>query len=217
MRIVLFIVSALLIGAFFSYMFVLIQASDSAFALNNLDISNLNKSIHKAALFGDSFGVFSSLFSGAALIGLLYTILQQREELKLQREEMSKGVATQLRQLHYSLTSMAMDDPCLTAVWEEKGEITDICFKQKSLVNLILSHWEMQFEHGLLSKAQVEETLNKYMKYSYFSKFWELAHQHRKSMSEKSDSKKAKQFHDLAQEAYNKANPADAPKARAAD
>ncbi len=45
-------------------------------------------SIEKAAQFGDSFGIITSLFSGLAFIGLIITILLQRDELALQREEL---------------------------------------------------------------------------------------------------------------------------------
>lgn len=46
-------------------------------------------SISNAGVFGDSFGVLTSLFSGLAFAGLIITILMQREELQLQREEIS--------------------------------------------------------------------------------------------------------------------------------
>jgi hypothetical protein len=56
----------------------------------------------KPGEFGDMFGMVNSLFSGAALIGLIYTIrLQmheiylQREELKLTRKELKKSAEAQ--------------------------------------------------------------------------------------------------------------------------
>lgn len=45
-------------------------------------------SLNKAGLFGDSFGILTSLFSGLAFGGIIITILLQREELKLQRKEL---------------------------------------------------------------------------------------------------------------------------------
>lgn len=45
--------------------------------------------IDKAGVFGDSFGVLTSLFSGLAFAGIVLTILLQREELQLQRKELS--------------------------------------------------------------------------------------------------------------------------------
>ncbi|MCU1717700.1 putative phage abortive infection protein [Pseudomonas sp. 5P_3.1_Bac2] len=45
-------------------------------------------SIDKSGVFGDSFGVMTSLFSGLAFAGLIITILMQKDELALQREEL---------------------------------------------------------------------------------------------------------------------------------
>ena len=44
-------------------------------------------SIEKAGQFGDSFGIATSLFSGLAFSGVLITLMLQRDELKLQRNE----------------------------------------------------------------------------------------------------------------------------------
>jgi hypothetical protein len=48
-------------------------------------------SISKAGVFGDSFGLLTSLFSGLAFSGVIITILLQREELQLQRQELSEN------------------------------------------------------------------------------------------------------------------------------
>ncbi len=59
--------------------------------------------IDKAGVFGDSFGVITSLFSGLAFLGIILTILLQRDELKLQRKELEltrgelKGQKEQLK------------------------------------------------------------------------------------------------------------------------
>ena len=41
------------------------------------------------AKIGDSFGTINTLFSGIALIGIIYTIILQSKELRLQREELA--------------------------------------------------------------------------------------------------------------------------------
>lgn len=46
-------------------------------------------SIGNAGVFGDSFGIITSLFSGLAFTGMIVTILLQREELSLQRNELT--------------------------------------------------------------------------------------------------------------------------------
>lgn len=45
-------------------------------------------SIDKSGVFGDSFGLLTSLFSGLAFAGLIITIVMQKDELALQREEL---------------------------------------------------------------------------------------------------------------------------------
>ncbi len=44
--------------------------------------------LNNSGVFGDSFGLLTSLFSGLAFSGLILTILQQREDLILQRGEL---------------------------------------------------------------------------------------------------------------------------------
>jgi hypothetical protein len=46
-------------------------------------------SVSKSGAFGDSFGVITSLFSGLAFGGLILAILLQRQDLQLQKEELS--------------------------------------------------------------------------------------------------------------------------------
>ncbi len=45
-------------------------------------------SVAKAGVFGDSFGLLTSLFSGLAFAGIILTVISQNKELKLQREEL---------------------------------------------------------------------------------------------------------------------------------
>lgn len=45
---------------------------------------------NKQGTFGDMFGAVNALFSGLAFAGLIITLLYQKEELKLQREELKE-------------------------------------------------------------------------------------------------------------------------------
>lgn len=63
-----------------------------------------------SGVFGDTFGAINSLFTGLAFAGLLYTIVLQSRELKLQREELAltrqqltASVASQKEQAAYTL------------------------------------------------------------------------------------------------------------------
>lgn len=53
----------------------------------------INKNIDcstERGTFGDMFGAVNALFSGLAFAGLIVTLLYQKEELKLQREELAQ-------------------------------------------------------------------------------------------------------------------------------
>jgi hypothetical protein len=45
------------------------------------------ESLSDKAAFGDSYGAVSALFTGLAFAGLVFTILLQQREIKLQRED----------------------------------------------------------------------------------------------------------------------------------
>lgn len=64
----------------------------------------------ESGVFGDTFGALNSLFSSLAFAGLLYTILLQSRELKMQREELAltreqltSSAASQKEQASYTL------------------------------------------------------------------------------------------------------------------
>jgi hypothetical protein len=50
----------------------------------------LNLDGTRSGQFGDAFGAINALFSGLAFVGLVFAILLQRIELKLQREELTE-------------------------------------------------------------------------------------------------------------------------------
>jgi len=45
-------------------------------------------SIDKAGVFGDSFGILTSIFSGLAFAGVIWTVLSQLEELSITRDQL---------------------------------------------------------------------------------------------------------------------------------
>lgn len=58
--------------------------------LNWCGVSEFINEPTKQGTFGDMFGAVNALFSGLAFAGLIITLLYQREELKLQREELQE-------------------------------------------------------------------------------------------------------------------------------
>jgi hypothetical protein len=81
--------------------FILVWASTGVVVLCS-DIE-----VKDAGPFGDAFGTINAFFSGAAFVGIIYTILlQQRElrlqryELKLTRDELRRSAAAQEKSEH---------------------------------------------------------------------------------------------------------------------
>jgi len=71
-----FLIFLLVLGIFGSY------ATFMLWVTRSIDLTTVDK----LGVFGDSFGVITSLFSGLAFAGLILTILLQREELRESRE-----------------------------------------------------------------------------------------------------------------------------------
>lgn len=51
-----------------------------------IDLSHYFKSMNKKVLSGDSFGALNAIISGLAFCSIIYTILIQQNQLKMQRE-----------------------------------------------------------------------------------------------------------------------------------
>ncbi|MEJ6023939.1 putative phage abortive infection protein [Ramlibacter sp. PS4R-6] len=67
---------------------------------NNIKSPDTKVQSHEAmrGTFGDKFGAINALFSGLALAGVIFTILLQRRELRLQREDIEDQNETLRRQ-----------------------------------------------------------------------------------------------------------------------
>lgn len=65
--------------------------------------------IDKAGVFGDSFGVLTSLFSGLAFAGIVLTILLQKDELGLQRDEL-KLTREEMKGQHETLKKQSFEN-----------------------------------------------------------------------------------------------------------
>lgn len=79
------------------------------------------KGFEVAGQFGDSFGILTSLFSGIAFAGLIWTILLQRLELRLQRKEL---IETRRQAILTRLMTVTQNQ-----VNAYRGEITSLQFE----------------------------------------------------------------------------------------
>jgi hypothetical protein len=161
--------------------------------------------LEQTGLFGDSFGVINAFFTGGAFLLILWTIVIQQRELRLQQQEMSRMVAVQEIALHRELLKYAMEDEALAKVWGSRTPIDHDTFRQVVYVNMILSQWGMMYEEELISKSELEFMLSMHMEDSlYFRKFWTYAaHVRRKHATL---SPKYREFHELAEQAFASAS-----------
>lgn len=102
------------------------------------------KSIEKLGVFGDSFGVLTSFFSGLAFAGMIVTILLQRDELRLQREELKRNSEAQETQAKLA---------ALTALLSEYKS-------QAKIFELALEDGTMEIEN--LSETGLQNAMSKY-------------------------------------------------------
>ena len=157
-------------------------------------------SIKSASLFGDSFGFLNAFFTGGAFLLVLWTITIQQKELALQREEMSKIVSQQNRELHFDLIKTAMYDSDLMEVWSDNVTNSKEQ-KQSSYINLIISNWEMLFSTAVIDEHHAETMLrNQMARSSKFRDYWEIHGDRRREYSK--FNKKMERFHRIIDEAY---------------
>lgn len=136
-------------------------------------------SINNAGVFGDSFGVLTSLFSALAFLGVVLTLSYQREEFKLQkieleenRKEMQKqgfeNSFFQMLKLHNDiLNSLSQQRAAVNGTYREEGRAV-IKSMQKSLHR----NFERKASRGQLELKDLQEVFDEF----YQSQGYQLAH-----------------------------------------
>ena len=155
----------------------------------------------KAGELGDAFGAVNALFSGLAFAGVIYAIFLQRQDLALQREELSKSSGAGIRQVHIVLQQMAMRDQALQDVWYDDSTLKPAERRQHSYVNLVLSNWETLYANGSLTPEQLKRTAESHMKRRAFRSFWKSARKYREDMANAGNDT-AREFHAKVDSAY---------------
>ena len=98
--------------------------------------------------FGDMFGAINALFSGLAFAGIIFTILLQREELKLQRKEL------ELTREEISRTASAQE-----ASQKELSKQAETLQKtaQINAIDTLLRSYEKEIERSGLASVKKDE------------------------------------------------------------
>ena len=164
--------------------------------------------LETAGQIGESLGVIGLLLNGAAVLLVVWTVRMQQSELELQRDEMSRLVAAQSRQLHGQLVELSLNDPDLLVVW---GEFPDEPSRQKRnmYIKLTLDMWRSAYVQNVAdNKNYINGLLRIYMsRSSYFRDYWEIRREQRLALA--AESRELTEFERAADEAYNAALAAD--------
>ncbi len=131
-------------------------------------------SIDKAGVFGDSFGILTSIFSGLAFAGVIWTVLSQLEELNITRDQLkNQGIENaffQMLRLHNEmLNEIDLSDKTATGIIVTTG---------RDVINVFRDRLRTQFQKINSSEPNLNE--KEKAEKAYFV-FWqrhqsELAH-----------------------------------------
>lgn len=92
--------------------------------------------------FGDQFGAVNALFSGLAFAGLIFTIILQKKELSLQREELAdtrkelKGQKLQLVEQNKTLRIQRFENTFFNMMELQQQIVSGMKFQNKQIIEL---------------------------------------------------------------------------------
>lgn len=98
---------------------------------------------------GQAFGVVNSVVAALAVAALVITSLAQSRSQRDQQTEIS------VRQLHVTLTRMAIDNPHLAAVWPRITMEDPVTQSQYMYANLLLQHAWLQYTTGIVTREEM--------------------------------------------------------------
>lgn len=98
---------------------------------------------------GQAFGVVNSVVAALAVAALIITSTAQSRSQRDQQTEVS------VRQLHVTLTRMAIDNPHLAEVWPRTTMEDPVAQSQYMYANLLLQHAWLQYTTGLATREEM--------------------------------------------------------------
>lgn len=119
-----------------------------------LVVSSFYPKIEESGLFGDTFGALTSFYTVLAFLGMIITLYMQREELKLQRQELkdtkleiARSATAQENTFQISLLSSKVSalDSLITS-WRERHKRMPKEFDAVVLDNKIAGLEDQQFQ-----------------------------------------------------------------------
>ncbi|GGK78464.1 hypothetical protein Sme01_22860 [Sphaerisporangium melleum] len=144
---------------------------------------------------GQTYGAAAALISVFALAAITVSLVLQARETKLAREQAS-------RTTHNELMTMALENDVYRECWGVfSAETDERTIRQQMYTNLIVSYWQTRFELGTFSETHLRHGASAIFSARPGRIFWRDA---RKARIRTSQTRKARRFHAILDEEYNK-------------
>lgn len=123
----------------------------------------------RLSLIGQTYGAASALLSVIALTGVGASLILQSRENRANREQA-------LRTSHAELMRLAMDDPAYAEIWAPLNPPGSFeVQRQHMYVNLVVSHWEMEYGLGALTDRHLRVIARAVLSTPAGQRYWQVA------------------------------------------
>lgn len=155
---------------------------------------------------GQAYGAASALLSAIALVAVAYSVFLQAKEARASRRQAARG-------FHHELIRLALDDPgYLAALGGPGGQIAYSRARKGMYLNLWLAYWEMLFELGDLSEAELRLNVGgQFFNSSEARAFWSSGAETWSELMKSQPRAKRARFVRLVDDEYQKALAAGPP------
>ena len=144
---------------------------------------------------GQTYGAVSAIIAGAALRGVMFSLVIQGREAKAARQNARRAH-------HVELMRMAMDDPLYMECWGPYLTESFAAEGQYTYINLIVAHWYSEYEVGELSDTLLRATAASVFASGPGRHYW----QHTGAFwRDNYSGRRARRFHQVLDETYQEA------------
>jgi hypothetical protein len=152
----------------------------------------------RLSLIGQTYGAASALLSVIALTGVGASLILQAKENRSNREQV-------LRTSHAELMRLAMDNPLYAEIWAPLNPPGDFDLQRQHMyVNLVVSHWEMEYGLGTLTDPHLRVIARAVFSTAAGRRYWQTA---RPTQMISSVGRRERRFHRILDEEYENAAP----------
>jgi hypothetical protein len=151
---------------------------------------------NRLSLIGQAYGAASALLSVIALVGVGASLIFQSRENRASREQA-------LRTSHAELMRLAMDEPLYAEIWAPLNPPGDFGVQRQHMyVNLVVSHWEMEYGLHALSEEHLRVIARGVFSTDAGRRYWQAA---RPTRAISSVGRRERRFHQILDEEYSAA------------